>query len=70
MATNYKAIAKKLKFEGRAFINGKYVNAIDGSTTAGRIGLIQNLYYTPPAKRSTNCIESVHTTDLIPPNQV
>ena len=29
MATNYKAIAKKLKFEGRAFINGKYVNAID-----------------------------------------
>jgi len=30
MATNYKAIAKKLKFEGRAFINGKYVNAIDG----------------------------------------
>ena len=31
MATNYKAIAKKLKFEGRAFINGKYVNAIDGS---------------------------------------
>jgi len=31
MATNYKAIAKKLKFEGRAFINGKYVNAIDGN---------------------------------------
>ena len=30
MAINYKAIAKKLKFEGRAFINGKYVNAIDG----------------------------------------
>jgi len=30
MATNYKAIAKKLKFEGRAFIDGKYVNAIDG----------------------------------------
>ena len=30
MTTNYKAIAKKLKFEGRAFINGKYVNAIDG----------------------------------------
>ena len=30
MATNYKSIAKKLKFEGRAFINGKYVNAIDG----------------------------------------
>ncbi|WP_435117416.1 aldehyde dehydrogenase [Candidatus Pelagibacter bacterium nBUS_49] len=30
MATNYKAIAKKLKFEGRAFINGKYVSAIDG----------------------------------------
>ena len=30
MAVNYKAIAKKLKFEGRAFINGKYVNAIDG----------------------------------------
>ena len=26
----YKAIASKLKFEGRAFINGKYVNAIDG----------------------------------------
>jgi len=32
MATknNYKLIAKKLKFEGRAFINGKYVNAVDG----------------------------------------
>ena len=30
MATNYKAIAKKLKLEGRAFINGKYVNAVDG----------------------------------------
>ena len=30
MAINYKTIAKKLKFEGRAFINGKYVNAIDG----------------------------------------
>ena len=30
MAINYKAIAKNLKFEGRAFINGKYVNAIDG----------------------------------------
>jgi len=27
---NYKSIAKKLKFEGRAFINGKYVDAIDG----------------------------------------
>jgi acyl-CoA reductase-like NAD-dependent aldehyde dehydrogenase len=26
----YKAIASKIKFEGRAFINGKYVNAIDG----------------------------------------
>ena len=26
----YKAISNKLKFEGRAFINGKYVNAIDG----------------------------------------
>ena len=26
----YKIIANKLKFEGRAFINGKYVNAIDG----------------------------------------
>ena len=26
---NYKSIAKKLKFEGRAFINGKYVDAID-----------------------------------------
>ena len=25
----YKSIANKLKFEGRAFINGKYVNAID-----------------------------------------
>jgi len=30
MAVNYKSIAKKLKFEGKAFINGKYVNAIDG----------------------------------------
>ncbi len=27
----YKLIASKLKFEGRAFINGKYVNAIDGN---------------------------------------
>ena len=26
----YKLIASKIKFEGRAFINGKYVNAIDG----------------------------------------
>ncbi len=26
----YKVIASKIKFEGRAFINGKYVNAIDG----------------------------------------
>jgi len=30
MNTNYKSIASKLKFEGRAFINGQYVNAIDG----------------------------------------
>ena len=30
MSVNYKSIAQKLKFEGRAFINGKYVNAIDG----------------------------------------
>jgi len=29
-STDYKLIAKKLKFEGRAFINGKYVDAIDG----------------------------------------
>ena len=27
---DYKSIAKKLNFEGRAFINGKYVDAIDG----------------------------------------
>jgi aldehyde dehydrogenase (NAD+)/gamma-glutamyl-gamma-aminobutyraldehyde dehydrogenase len=27
---NYKNIASKIKFEGRAFINGKYVDAIDG----------------------------------------
>ena len=27
---NYKSIASKLKFEGRAYINGKYVDAIDG----------------------------------------
>ena len=32
MATaNYKSIANKLKFEGRAYINGKYVDAIDGA---------------------------------------
>jgi aldehyde dehydrogenase (NAD+)/gamma-glutamyl-gamma-aminobutyraldehyde dehydrogenase len=31
VVANYKAIATKLKFEGRAFINGKYVNAIDGN---------------------------------------
>ena len=31
MATiDYKSISRKLKFEGRAFINGKYVDAIDG----------------------------------------
>ena len=28
---NYKSIASKLKFEGRAYINGKYVDAIDGT---------------------------------------
>jgi len=28
--TDYKSIVKKLKFEGRAYINGKYVDAIDG----------------------------------------
>ena len=28
---DYKSIAKKLNFEGRAFINGKYVDAIDGA---------------------------------------
>ena len=28
--SNYKSIAAKIKFEGRAFINGKYVDAIDG----------------------------------------
>jgi len=28
--TNYKSIASKLKFEGRAFIDGKYANAVDG----------------------------------------
>ncbi len=28
--TNYKTIASKIKFEGRAFIGGKYVDAIDG----------------------------------------
>jgi len=27
---DYESIAKKLKFEGRAYINGKYVDAIDG----------------------------------------
>jgi len=33
MNTNkYKEIASNLKFEGRAFINGKYVNSIDGET--------------------------------------
>ena len=30
MATDYKSIASKIKFEGRAFIDGKYVDAIDG----------------------------------------
>ena len=29
--TNYKTIASKIKFEGRAFIDGKYVDAIDGN---------------------------------------
>ena len=32
--TNYKSIANKLKFEGRAYINGKYVDAIDGKKEA------------------------------------
>ena len=27
---NYKSIASKLDFEGRDFIDGKYVDAIDG----------------------------------------
>ena len=30
MNVNYQSIANKLKLEGRAFINGKYVDAIDG----------------------------------------
>ena len=30
MASDYKSIASKLKLEGRAFIDGKYVEAIDG----------------------------------------
>ena len=30
MQKNYKKIANSLKFEGRAFIDGKYVDAIDG----------------------------------------
>jgi len=30
MTVDYKTIAKNLKFEGIAFINGKYVDAIDG----------------------------------------
>ena len=30
MTVDYNTIAKNLKFEGRAFINGKYVDAIDG----------------------------------------
>ena len=30
MASDYKSIASKIKFEGRAFIDGKYVDAIDG----------------------------------------
>ena len=29
-SVNYKDIANKIKFEGRAFIDGKYVDAIDG----------------------------------------
>ena len=34
MSSDYKSIAAKLKFEGRAFINGKYVEAIDGGKFA------------------------------------
>ena len=30
MVSDYKSIASKIKFEGRAFIDGKYVEAIDG----------------------------------------
>jgi acyl-CoA reductase-like NAD-dependent aldehyde dehydrogenase len=29
-SVDYKSVAKKLKFEGRAFINGKYVDSVDG----------------------------------------
>ena len=29
--SNHKTIASKLKFESRAFINGKYVDAIEGN---------------------------------------
>ena len=46
----YKLIASKLKFEGRAFINGKYVNAIDGKkfetinpATGKKLVLLQNV---------------------------
>ena len=43
--TDYKSIAKKLKFEGRAYINGKYVDSIDG-------GKFENIN---PATNETLC---------------
>ena len=33
MVSDYKSIANKIKFEGRAFIDGNYVDAIDGKQT-------------------------------------
>ena len=63
MATNYKAIAKKLKFEGRAFINGKYVNAIDGQkfetinpATGEKLCTVAKccLLYTSPSPRDSD----------------
>ena len=35
--TDYKSIANKLKFEGRAYINGKYVDAIDDAVAMANV---------------------------------
>ena len=37
--TYYKSISKKLKFDGKTYINGKYVNAIDGGKFKNNIAI-------------------------------
>ena len=59
--TDYKSIVKKLKFEGRAYINGKYVDAIDG-------GKFENIN---PATGETLCsIAKCNYKDCYPNNLI